>query len=88
MKLAAQKYIELKSEHFGKSSMSVFGGEFIRRLLKALEGATLAPIAEVDATACADAIDSDVVKVGISALRSFVHWRPAGRVRCAYRGRC
>jgi hypothetical protein len=70
MKLAAQKYIELKSEHFGKNSMSVFGGEFIRRLLKALEGATLAPIAEVDETACADAID--VVKVGISALRSFV----------------
>ncbi len=51
MKLAAQKYIELKSEHFGKNSMSVFGGEFIRRLLKALEGATLAPIAEVDETA-------------------------------------
>jgi hypothetical protein len=50
--------------------MSVFGGEFIRRLLKPLEGATLAPIAEVDETACADAID--VVKVGISALRSFV----------------
>ena len=70
MKLAAQKYIELKSEHFGKNSMSVFGGEFIRRLLKALEGATLAPIAEVDETACADAID--VVEVGISALRSFV----------------
>ena len=70
MKLAAQKYIELKSEHFGKNSMSVFGGEFIRRLLKALEGATLAPIAEFDETACADAID--VVKVGISALRSFV----------------
>ena len=56
MKLAAQKYIELKSEHFGKNSMSVFGGEFIRRLLKALEGATLAPIAEVDETACADAL--------------------------------
>ena len=41
-----------------------------RLLLKPLEGATLAPIAEVDETACADAID--VVKVGISALRSFV----------------
>ena len=68
MKLAAQKYIELKSEHFGKNSMSVFGGEFIRRLLKALEGAGLAPIAEVDETACADVIDA----VGISALRSFV----------------
>jgi hypothetical protein len=26
MKLASQKYIELKSEHFGKNSMSVFGG--------------------------------------------------------------
>ena len=36
--------------------MSVFGGEFIRRLLKALEGATLAPIAEVDETDCADAL--------------------------------
>jgi hypothetical protein len=34
MKLAAQKYIELKSEHFGKNSMSVFGGEFIRRRLR------------------------------------------------------
>ena len=68
MKLAAQKYIELKSEHFGKNSMSVFGGEFIRRLLKSVEGVTLAPIAEVDETACADVIDA----VGISALRSFV----------------
>jgi hypothetical protein len=52
MKLAAQKYIELKSEHFGKNSMSIFGGEFIRRLLKVLEGTTLAPFAEVDETAC------------------------------------
>ena len=41
MKLAAQKFIELKSEHFGKDSMSLFGGEFIRRLVPQ------APIGEV-----------------------------------------
>ena len=51
MKLAAQKFIELKSEHFGKDSMSLFGGEFIRRLMP------LAPIAEVaDTNACDEAI--------------------------------
>ncbi len=78
MKLAAQKYIELKSEHFGKHSMSLFGGEFIRRLLKALESATLAPIAEVDEdgvdeAACADRrFVIDGVEAGTTALRSFV----------------
>ncbi len=41
---------------------------------------TLAPIAEVDEAACADAIDvvNLKLKVGISALRSFVQ---AGRVQ-------
>jgi len=51
MKLAAQKFIELKSEHFGKDSMSLFGGEFIRRLMP------LAPIGEVaDTNACDEAL--------------------------------
>ena len=67
MKLAAQKLIELKSEHFGKGSMSVFGGEFIKRLFLKADPPSdaLAPIAEadendVDEAASADATVSEI----------------------------
>ena len=67
MKLAAQKFIELKSEHFGKGSMSVFGGEFIKRLFLKADPPSdaLAPIAEadendVDEAASADATVSEI----------------------------
>ena len=62
MKLAAQKFIELKSEHFGKGSMSVFGGEFIKRLFLKADPPSdaLAPIAEVDEAASADATASEI----------------------------